>query len=194
MVTINSVLPADTDKVAQIITEAFANDPTWTWAFPDTASQKIFWRFFVNSTFRHPHVIATEGFEAVALWVPPYGDELSEEDEQKLPALLDELAANRASKILKLMEMFDQHRPKDKPHYYLSLLATQNQRRGKGLGISLLKACLDKIDLEHLPAYLESTNSQNNKRYESVGFEEISRFQAPDNGPTVTCMWRKACT
>jgi GNAT superfamily N-acetyltransferase len=79
----------------------------------------------------------------------------------------------------------------NEPHYFLSLLATKNDYRGHGFGMALLKEGRAIIDAENMPAYLESSNPINNHRYESVGFIPITSFQAPNNGPTVTAMWRE---
>jgi len=56
----------------------------------------------------------------------------------------------------------------------------------------LLASNLELIDAEHHPAYLESSNPANNRRYESVGFEPMGEFSFPGNGPIVTTMWRPA--
>jgi hypothetical protein len=42
-----------------------------------------------------------------------------------------------------------------------------------------------------MPAYLESTNPANLRRYEGVGFAASGTFELPDGGPTVTTMWRE---
>jgi predicted GNAT family acetyltransferase len=76
------------------------------------------------------------------------------------------------------------------PHYYLSLLGTHDDHRGKGTGMALLRENLARIDAEGAPAYLESTNPANLARYESVGFVRLGEFAAPEGGPTVTTMWR----
>ncbi|HEY7813487.1 MAG TPA: GNAT family N-acetyltransferase, partial [Nakamurella sp.] len=77
------------------------------------------------------------------------------------------------------------------PHYYLSLFATHEAHRGKGLGMELLRESLARIDAAGMPAYLESTNPANLKRYESVGFTESDRLTVP-SGAVVTTMWRPA--
>jgi GNAT superfamily N-acetyltransferase len=38
------------------------------------------------------------------------------------------------------------------PHYYLSLLGTRDEHRGRGLGMALLKENLARIDAERMPA------------------------------------------
>jgi GNAT superfamily N-acetyltransferase len=77
------------------------------------------------------------------------------------------------------------------PHYYLSLFGTHSDHRGKGLGMRLLAENLSRIDSEGMPAYLESSNPANLKRYESVGFAERDELVAP-SGAVVTTMWRPA--
>jgi hypothetical protein len=57
--------------------------------------------------------------------------------------------------------------------------------------MALLAACLERIDAEHAPAYLESTNPANNPRYMRHGFEPFSEVVLP-NGHVITTMWREA--
>ena len=56
--------------------------------------------------------------------------------------------------------------------------------------MALLTETLGRIDAEHAPAYLESSNPVNIPRYESVGFVPRSTFELPDDNGTVTTMWR----
>jgi hypothetical protein len=48
------------------------------------------------------------------------------------------------------------------------------------------------MDRRGLPAYLESSNPANNRRYESVGFAQVGEFTTPDGARTVATMWRDA--
>jgi hypothetical protein len=41
-----------------------------------------------------------------------------------------------------------------------------------------------------MPAYLESTNPANDRRYEGVGFERVGEFSTPDGQHMVSTMWR----
>jgi hypothetical protein len=62
-----------------------------------------------------------------------------------------------------------------------------------GSGEQLLAQNLARVDAEHLPAYLESSNPKNLTRYERLGFHPIGGFTLAAGGPTVTTMWRPAC-
>jgi hypothetical protein len=56
----------------------------------------------------------------------------------------------------------------------------------------LLAHNLDLIDAEHQPAYLESSNPANDRRYASVGFEPAGQIRSPRGGAVITTMWRTA--
>jgi GNAT superfamily N-acetyltransferase len=183
---------ADASTVVDVIAGAFLNDPTWSWAFPDPAIRRHWWNHCIDGALRYPWTLKTDGFETVSVWIPPSGTEFSHEGEQRLPGLLKELVGSRASEVAELLCRFDQAHPRNEPHYYLSLLGTRDEHRGRGLGMALLKENLARIDAEHMPAYLESSNPGNNHRYESVGFVSVASFRAPVDGPVVTGMWRKS--
>lgn len=187
---------ADLDAVTETISLAFHEDPTWSWAFPDEgrrqAQYAVFWRLLVAGAMRYPWVLLTEGCEAAAVWIPPGGTELSEEDEERVDPLLRDLLGTRAGEVLELIERFDAAHPRHEPHYYLSLLGTHPAYAGRGLGMGLLAENLRHIDEEGLPAYLESSNPANNGRYERHGFAKIGEFYPPSSDIPVTTMWREA--
>ncbi len=58
--------------------------------------------------------------------------------------------------------------------------------------MALLADNLARIDAEHMPAYLESSNSANDPRYEGLGFARVGRFTRPDEQVVVSTMWRDA--
>lgn len=183
---------AETDDVASVLAEAFFSDPTWSWAFPDPAARLRYWRVCVAEALRYPWVLRCDGYEAVAVWIPPDGTEFSTECDARLPQLLADLAGPRAADVGELIRRFGEAHPRREPHYYLSLLGTADHHRGRGLGMALLRENLARVDAERMPAYLESSNPRNNHLYESVGFVSVTSFRAPGDGPFVTGMWRSS--
>jgi GNAT superfamily N-acetyltransferase len=182
---------ADAASVIDVIAGAFLQDPTWSWAFPEPAIRRQWWKFCIHGALRYPWTLKTGGFETVSVWIPPAGTEFAHDEEQRVPELLTELVGSRAAEVAELLRRFEEAHPRNEPHYYLSLLGTRDEHRGRGLGMALLRENLARIDAERMPAYLESSNPGNNHRYESVGFRPIVSFQAPGHGPVVTGMWRK---
>jgi GNAT superfamily N-acetyltransferase len=182
--------PADLDGVTATITAAFATDPVWSWAFPDRRALGEWWRLLIGSALRYRWVWTMEDYAAAAVWIPPGGVELTEEEAAQVKPLLDDLVGPRAGDVLDLVERFDATHPPGPPHYYLSLLGTHPDYRGRGLGMALLARNLAVIDAEGMPAYLESTNTANDKRYEGKGFRRVGSFTRPDELLTISTMWR----
>ncbi len=189
------VTEAEADRIVELLALAFYDDPTWGWAFPDPARRldqlRAWWGLFVNAAVPYGCVRMAGDGGAAAIWIPPGRPELPEDDEAKVEPLLRDLIGPRADDVLALLDRFDAAHPHEPPHYYLSLLGTHPDHRGQGKGMRLLGACLDQFDEQGMPAYLESSNSANDQRYERVGFARIGRFDVP-SGAAVSCMWRDA--
>jgi GNAT superfamily N-acetyltransferase len=186
---------ADAEAVAELFALAFYEDPLWSWAFPDSAKRleqhRLWWGLYVHSALPYGWVWVTEDGGAASLWIPPGEPELSEEDEARAEPLLRQLLGSQADDVLALLEGFDANHPGERPHYYLSLLGTHPNHRGRGEGMGLLAENVARIDELGMPAYLESSNPANDHRYERLGFAQVAEFAAPGGEPTVGCMWRE---
>ncbi len=186
---------ADIDAIVATMTTAFFDDPMWGPAFPDVdrraAQASALWRLFVTSSLRFPWMLVTEHVESAALWIPPDATELTHEEEFGFEDFLVDLAGRSvADGIFAIFEQLDAAHPSE-PHYYLSLLGTHDDHRGKRLGMGLLTENLGRIDAIGAPAYLESCNPANNARYASVGFVPQTEIVIA-SGHVVTTMWRPA--
>jgi GNAT superfamily N-acetyltransferase len=182
----------DLDGVTATLTAAFEADPLWSWAFPERDGLEAWWRLYVGSALRYPWVWIADDCAAASVWIPPGGVELTEEEEASIEPMLVDLLGPRAAEVSELLERFDTTHPAGQPHYYLSLLGTHPEHRGEGLGMALLADNLARIDAEGAPAYLESSNSANDPRYERHGFVRVGEFTRPDERVTVSTMWRDA--
>jgi GNAT superfamily N-acetyltransferase len=186
---------ADAAAITATLSAAFDADPLWSWAFPDEAKRpaqyEIFFGLFVESAIPNGWVWTTAQAAAVAVWTPPGKSELSEEAEAKVEPFLTAELGPHAKPVLQVLESFASACPENQRFYYLSLLGTHPDHRGRGLGMSLLAANLAQIDAESRPAYLESSNPANDARYERLGFEPRTKFATPEGRHTVTTMWRE---
>jgi GNAT superfamily N-acetyltransferase len=185
---------ADADRVTEIISLAFAQDPLWGHALARSGDgdghHAAFWRLLVEGALRYPWTWLTGGGEATSIWIPPGGTDMTPEQDERLAGLVAESFGPAADEFLELLGRFEAAHPQAEPHYFLTLFGTHPDHRGQGLGMRLLAHNLELIDAEHMPAYLESSNPANNRRYASVGFEPHGEFSYPGGGPVVTTMWR----
>jgi GNAT superfamily N-acetyltransferase len=181
----------DLEGVTETVWQAFLGDPIWRWVFgEDEEAPRHWWRFLIQSALRYRCVRVSGDFAAVAVWIPPGGVELTEEEEERVEPLMRELVGDRCAAVIELLGSFDASHPAGTPHYYLSLLATHPGSRGQGVGMRLLAESLGLIDAEGAPAYLESSNPANDRRYERLGFARCGAFSTPDGAHTVATMWR----
>lgn len=184
----------DLEAVTETMARAFHADPVWAWAFPDEdrrlEQHRAVWGFALESAVGYGWVRMTPTASAAALWIPPGKPELRPEELPRFESMLAELLGDGADRVLDTFDRFDRAHLSDGSHYYLSLLATHPDHRGQGLGMGLLAESLERIDAEDAAAYLESTNPDNHRRYEGLGFARWGEFELADDGPPVTQMWR----
>ncbi len=187
--------PDEGPLVAGVIAAAFAHDPLWSWAMarPDggTSHHQALWEPYVDGALANGWTWAAGVSDAVSVWVPPGGVEMTPAQEQRLVELAQEYLGDRAANYLDLVERFEAAHPRHEPHYYLTLLGTHPDARGHGIGMALLAHDLELIDAARAPAYLESSNPVNDERYAGHGFEPVGRIVAPGGAFTVTTMWRQ---
>jgi len=195
---IHIVTDDEVELAARVLADAFDADPVWSWVFADASARphqlQALWGLHVRGALDYGWVHAAPGLEAIALWFPPGAPGLAEPAASELDPLIDDLAGDDAGRVRRVFEVFDANHPSSRPHYYLDLFGTDLRRRGQGIGMALLSSCLERIDADEMPAYLESSNPANLGRYESVGFRQIGSFTLPDEGPAVATMWREPST
>ena len=183
-------LPALTD----VMTSAFIADPVWgPYSFPDDVRREqdssVFWEQGLRAAMRFPWTLVTPGCEAAAVWIPPGEPEMSPQEERDLVALTERmLGAAQTRVVFDVFRRLEDAHP-EQPHYYLSLLGTHDDHRGRGLGMALLASTLEAVDAEGMPAYLESTNPANDARYMRVGFHPVGSVEL-ETGHRITTMWR----
>ncbi len=186
---------ADLDLVTDMIALAFAIDPVWGTALarPDGSTEHFaaYWRPYIEGALRHSAVYLAEGAAAVAVWIPPGCDEMTQTQEAEVLALVEnQLPAESLAPMLTLWDRFTAAQPPGTTHAYLSLLATHPQSRGQGIGQKLLRENLERFDAQGIPTYLESTNPANNHRYERAGFSRLEGFTSTFDSAPITRMWR----
>ena len=187
----------DIPAIAACLASAFYDDPLWGhWTFPDEDERAgnllpLMTLMAELGLGGEESTRIADGVGSVTVWTPPgarYGEPGFDD---RIDEVLKELFGPRKPALDTLFERFAEHEPEGAYHH-LEWWATRRDRRGEGLGTRLLAEDLARLDAEHLPGYLESTNPANIPRYEALGFRPVGAFDAPADGPTITTMWREA--
>jgi GNAT superfamily N-acetyltransferase len=193
MTDVQPITPADLPAAARTLARAFASDPVMSWLTGNRPARfaRVAQGFFAEEARRMAALggawITADG-AAAALWSPPNTWKMSLLNTARLApsaARLYGIRLLRATRALSAME--DKH-PRE-PHWYLSILGTDPDFQGKGLGGAVLAPVLARCDRDGLPAYLESSNEANVPFYERQGFEVTGTHDFP-GGPRLHEMWR----
>ncbi|MBO0678211.1 GNAT family N-acetyltransferase [Mycolicibacterium sp. S2-37] len=171
------------------------------WMVPDARRRaRGLPRMFATMTRRHflagggSEVASRDGgIGAAALWDPPgRWKQTRREELLMLPGFLWAMGA-RSARGQQLTALMKEHHPEE-PHWYLAVIGSDPAVRGGGFGHALMQSRLDRVDAEHAPAYLESSNPDNVPYYLRFGFEITGEIELPDSdgvaGPSMTAMWR----
>ena len=191
VMTIGVASSAEASALVDVITLAFASDPMARWSMPGPATYlavmpqvvKAFGgRAFIEGTADY-----AEGYAGGALWLAPG----AQPDDEALGAIMQaHVPADRLPDMMTVFERMAEYHPHE-PHWYLPLIGVDPARQGQGVGSALLAHAAARLDRDHLPAYLESSNPRNIPLYERYGFRIIGEIQV-GSSPVLTPMLRSA--
>ncbi len=174
---------ADEKKIAALMGLAFATDPAIRWLLPDPynylKSSETYVGLSSGPAFDNGSAFVIGDICGAALWLPPG----AVVDARPLAALRDryvdpEILEDFAGWI----EKSSAFRPVE-PHWYLTLIAVDPVKCGRGYGAALMAHALRICDLDKRPAYLESTNPANLSLYKRFGFQLLAKVQVGQSPP-----------
>lgn len=188
---------AEADLAAMVATfsQAFADDPGLSWIWPDRADrlQRLphFFDAIVRGTLSAGVALRSEAATAVSLWRRPeriHPDDA--ETRQVLPSLARafDIGGERSQLMSSVLK---RHQPATPGWWYLQFIGVRPEAQGSGLGGAAIRAGLDLAGSGDAPVYVEVMNPANLGYYRHIGFETVSEFDIPDDGPHVWGMvWR----
>jgi GNAT superfamily N-acetyltransferase len=195
-VSVRQATPAEATLVADVLAEAFFDDPFLTWLFPDDRRRiGLLSRYFLLVTqglyLRHREVYHSEDHGA-ALWLPPNIAADSYPFTTMLSMFWRMFLAHGFSGLNRARiasEVLKANHPRE-PHFYLHAVGVRKSRQGQGIGSALIRQVTARCDREGRLAYLENSNARNTPLYERNGFRVVSEWRAPA-GPTLWFMLRQ---
>ena len=97
------------------------------------------------------------------------------------------MSGDRIDDLLALFGQMEEAHPTT-PMWYLPWFGVDSHRQGEGLGSQLMNSCLEVVDHDHLPSYLDSTNPRNVPFYERHGFQVSGTWQAGSSPPIISML------
>jgi GNAT superfamily N-acetyltransferase len=186
--------PADRAEIAHAIGRAFVDDPIAVYLFPDERARRsgfgAFSQLAMDQFEGFGTTYVTDPIAGAAIWQAPSPPPLPPWRQIGLLLRLLRVAGRGAPRAIRLGETMERHHLRT-PHWYLAILGTDPDHRGRGLGSALIEPILTRCDREGTIAYLESSKESNIPFYQRHGFEVSGEIQIPD-GPKVWPMTRPA--
>jgi len=179
--------------VGDIIGDSFADDPVNRWVFGEQKGMTYYYTSSAKKLYLakgYGHVM--KNGSGASLWLPP-------NVKKHIPILNSlDIAANMIRfgglKSIPRGLALDNALAKAKPnkaHYYLFAIGCRSTEQGKGIGSTLMKAGLEQVEKDKMPAYLESSKEQNVPFYQRYGFEVIEKIMPVKGCPPLWLMWRE---
>lgn len=182
--------PGEHDQVADVLRRGFAHDPFVSWV---TRSDPRALSRYVDLVLRRlvvPNgvVHVDDAVQSAALWVRPGGWDLTALQQLRLlPRVARVVGWRRLGLMGRASEMIERDRPSR--CWYLALVATLPEARGRGLGRSVLEPGMDAADRDGVPAVLETSNESNVRWYERLGFRVTRELDLDALEPDAPLVW-----
>jgi ribosomal protein S18 acetylase RimI-like enzyme len=184
---------------ATVAARAFADDPMFTYIFPDTALRPKLLHRFMTTALRYGvlfgEVLTTADSAGSALWLLPNQTDVTPARMLRagMAALPITIGVSAFRRFLNIVSYGDQVHSQiaREPHWYLLNLAVEPARQRQGIGSALIAPVLARADRDKQPCYLETNNPNNLPFYTKHGFVVIHSGQVPNNGPAFWAMLRE---
>jgi ribosomal protein S18 acetylase RimI-like enzyme len=187
-VDVTRVSEVDRPRAIGTLVLAFTADPFVRWIYPQAAQYLTQFpralQAFGGIAFGHEGVWQLRDFAAVALWLPPGVEPDGDATVSLFKATVD---SRKFDDLLGVFAQMEEAHPATQL-WYLPWFGVDCAVQGQGLGSQLLTPCLEIVDREHLPAYLDSTNPRNIPFYQRHGFEVTGQWQAGDSPPIISML------
>jgi len=190
---------SDVEQAAQVISQAFINDPLISFVLPFRRTRvKTLYKFFraygeVNIKNNRGYGFG-EPLQGVAYWKSPNQDSLSISVKSLtlfLPLLFTfyPIGYFRAKAIFQKIDELHKNYA-DEPHYYLDNIGVIPIAQGKGVSSKLIRPILEMADSQKVITYTDTVTQSNVALYEHFGFQCMEESSIANTGITVWALRR----
>lgn len=189
------------EEAAEVLVNAFKDYPIFQSYFPNEANRKkvlyylLSLSVYVGIKYGEVHTTSSN-WEGIAIWIPSDNYPITIwKILCSVPlSIIFGLVRHGGSKMKGFGDYIDGVHQRLAPfkHWFLMEIGVDPRFRGKGYASRLITPMLSRIDEEHLPCYLETTDQKNISIYERFGFKIIDKSHVPQTNFTSWAMLRKA--
>ena len=180
----------DIKKAANVLANAFSVDPLWKEIFNDEDKFRVQFEFFLRFCMKYGNVFSTsDNFEGVMAILPHDKDMNLWRIIRSGAFFLSMKISSVAKKMTPIYKLIEEAKENLDigPYIHLFIMGVSQEFHGKGFGGKLLRALVEKAEIERKPMYLETQNEKNVSLYEKYGFYVVKEINLPD--PINLPMW-----
>ena len=187
--------PDDLPGLADVLADAFAADPVYTWLLPGSRRLKPRLRTMFAAEMEQyvlPNggtVWTTSRYDGAVAELPPGSWEMPRSATGK-EALRWLRAFGRRLPLAIRVQLAMEERHLREAHFYVRVVGVRTALQGKGVGSALMQPTLHRADSAGLPTYIEASSERSAALYERLGFVHVEVLELPAGGPPVWLMRR----
>ena len=180
----------DIKKAANVLANAFYDDPIYHKMEIGEDKRRTISELMIRFSFRYGNLVSTsENLEGV-MAITPHDKPMTFLRIIRSGAFIVSMKLVSLRKMMGAVEKAMEEAKKSlnlEPYIYLFIIGVSQEFQGKGFGGKLLRAIVEKADIERKPMYLETQNEKNVSLYEKYGFHVVKKIDLPD--PLNLSMW-----
>jgi ribosomal protein S18 acetylase RimI-like enzyme len=180
----------DLQNAVNVLTDAFSEESMWKEVFKNEEKNRALTEVMVRFCFKYGNVVSTsENIEGV-MAIAPYDKDMTTWRIIRCGAFFLSMRIAREAKIMQVLTKAVEEAKKSLnlgPYIHLLMMGVSQEFQGKGFGGRLLRAVIEKAEIENLPIYLETQKEANVSLYEKYGFSVEKKVILPD--PLNLPMW-----
>ncbi|MFI9724176.1 hypothetical protein ACIHFE_31795 [Streptomyces sp. NPDC052396] len=186
---------AEAGVLAELLAEAFFNDPLTRWITPDDHRRAQLlpgmFQVFLDMSFAHDGVLTNSGQDAVLTFFPPGAWERLEEHGEAYDRRFAEVLGADAERLDTISRLQAAHHPVDQPHYYLAFGAVRGTAQGAGRISALVAEVVARADAQEVGVYGEASSPGGEAAARRFGCRPAGpEIVLPGDGPSLRPLWR----
>jgi GNAT superfamily N-acetyltransferase len=190
---------ADVVRAAQVIAQAFVNDPLCTYMLSLSRTrirtlEKFFCAYGTINIKNRSEFGVCEPLVGIVFWSEPYKPDASLNGKSRglfIPILftLYPIGYFRAKGIIQQTDLLHQRYAREL-HYYLDNIAVLPGEQGKVISSRLIRPFIDKADANKVSVYTDTVTRKNVCVYEHFGFKCMEECAVKNTGITIWSLLR----
>ena len=180
----------DLKNAVKVLDDAFSEESMWKEVFDDEDKNRVLTEVMVRFCLKYGDVVATSDKLEGVMAIAPYGKDMTALRIFRSGAFFLSMKISNEAKKFKVLSNAIEEAKKGlnlDPYIHLLIMGVSQEYQGKGFGGKLIRAIIEKAEIEKKPIYLETQKEDNVTLYEKYDFSVKKRIILPE--PLDLPMW-----